>query len=578
MESIMPVLNLEIAAKFNELADLLEIQGENPFRIRAYRNAALLITNLPHEVTDLIVAGKNLTELPGIGKDLAEKITAIINTGELPALVQIKKQVPPVLAEMVHLPGLGPKHVKQLYDNFKIKSITDLKKVLASGKVEKLKGFGAKTVAKITESLAKYAVAEKRTKLAEAEKIVAVLTAYLQKAAGVKEVVAAGSFRRRKETVGDIDILATINQKIDLIDHFVKNPDVKKIISQGTTRATVILRSGMQIDLRVVDQSCFGAALQYFTGSKEHNIALRTIAVKKKLKINEYGVFKGKKIIAGKTETEVYRAVGLSYIEPELRENRGEIEAAFKNKLPELVTLEDLKGDLHCHSDWSADASDSIEDMVIAAKQMGLSYIAITDHSKHVTIAKGLDKKHILQQIKYIDKLNTNLKNFRILKSSECDILDDGSLDLPNEVLKELDLVVCSVHYKFNLSRNDQTARVLKAMENPYFNILAHPTGRLIGKREPYEIDLEKIMLAAKERNIFLELNSHPYRLDLNDVHCMMAKEIGVKISIATDSHSISGLSNMRYGIDQARRGWLEINDVINTKNLHDLIRLLKRK
>lgn len=574
----MPVFNSEVAAKFNELADLLEIQGENPFRIRAYRNAALLILNLPHEVADLITAKKDLTELPGIGKDLAEKITAIIQTGELPALVKLKKHMPPILAELVHLPGLGPKHVKQLYDNFKIKSITDLKKVLASGKVEKLKGFGAKTVARITESLEKYAVTEKRTKLAEAEKIVAALIDYLKKPTGVKEVIAAGSFRRRKETIGDIDILATVIKKIDLIAYFIKNPDSKKIISQGTTRATIVLRSGMQVDLRVVDQSCFGAALQYFTGSKEHNVVLRTIAIKKKLKINEYGVFKGKKLIAGKTETEVYRTVGLPYIEPELRENHGEIEAAYKNKLPKLITLDDIKGDLHCHSDWSADASDSIEEMVNAAKQQGFDYLAITDHSKHVTIAKGLDKHGLLKQIKQIDKLNANLKNFRILKSSECDILDDGTLDLPNDILRELDLVVCSLHYKFNLSRKDQTTRVLRAMDNPYFNIFAHPTGRLIGKREPIDMDLEKIMYAAKERNVFLELNSHPYRLDLKDVHCMMAKEIGVKISLASDSHSAAGFNVLRYGIDQARRGWLEKDDVINTKKLDDLLKLLKRK
>lgn len=573
----MTVFNAEIAAKFNELADLLEIKGANPFRIRAYRNAAILITNLPHEVSDLIADGKDLTELPGIGDDLAEKIITILKTGELPALVTLKKHLPPILAEIVHLQGLGPKHVKKLFDKFKIKNIDDLKKALASGKVEKIRGFGTKTITRISESLQKYSVAEKRTKLAVAERIVDALIAYLKKPAGVKDVVAAGSFRRRKETVGDIDILATITKKINLIAHFIKNPDVKKIISKGTTRAAVVLRSGMQVDLRVVDQACFGAALQYFTGSKEHNVAVRTIAVKKKLKINEYGVFKGKKLIAGKTETDVYHTVGLSYIEPELRENHGEIVAAITNKLPKLITLGDIKGDLHCHSNLSGDAIDSIEDMVLAAKKLGLSYMAITDHSKHVTIAKGLDKKQVLHEIKKIDKLNTKLNNFRILKSLECDILDNGALDLPNDILKELDLVVCSLHYKFSLSRKEQTERVLKAMENPYFNIFAHPTGRLINERPPYEIDLEKIMHVAKERNIFLELNAHPNRLDLNDVHCMMAKEIGVKISIASDSHSTGGLNVMRYGIDQARRGWLEANDVINTRNVRDLLKLLKR-
>lgn len=574
----MTIMNSEIAAKFYELADFLEIQGANQFRVRAYRNAAILIESLPREVADLIATGEDLTELPGIGDDLAKKIATIVATGELPALDKIKKKLPSVLTEIMHLPGLGPKHVKKLYDKFKIKSIEDLKKVLASGKIKKLKGFGEKTEVKINDSLQKYAISEKRTKLVIAEKIVDVLLKYLKKLSGVKDVVAAGSFRRRKETIGDIDILATTDKPASLVNHFVANPDVKKIISKGVTRSTVMLRSGMQVDLRVVAQSCFGAALQYFTGSKEHSVALRTIAVKKKLKINEYGVFKGKKFIAGKNETEVYQAIGLPYIEPELRENHGEIEAAYKKQLPNLITIDDIKGDLHCHSDWSGDAQDSIEKMVATAKQLGLSYLAITDHSQHVAMVRGLDKKRLLQQIKQIDKLNGKIKNFHILKSIECDILDDGVLDLPNDVLRQLDLVVCSIHYKFNLPRKEQTERVLRAMDNPCFNIWAHPTGRLINAREPYEIDLEKLMHAAKERNIFFELNANPDRLDLNDVHCKMAKEIGVKISIATDSHSSNGFSVMRYGIDQARRGWLEADDVLNTRKIGNLLKLLKRK
>ena len=573
----MTVLNSEIAEKFNELADLLEIEEANPFRIRAYRNAARLIENLPHEAADLIAEGKDLSELHGIGKDLAEKITTIVKTGHLPLLEEMQKKAPRALSEMMKIPDLGPQKVKKLYKELNIKNINDLKKAVTAEKISKLEGFGNKTQEKIKQALKKFTGKERRIRLSEAERVVKPLLAYLQKLDGVTEAVVAGSYRRRKETIGDIDILVTAKKDTPVIKHFIDYEDVTKIVSQGETRSTINLRSGLQVDLRVVEQGSFGAALQYFTGSKEHNITVRSIAVKKNLKLNEYGLFKGKKQIAGQTEPEIYNKLGLAYIEPELRENHGEVEKAQAGPLPKLVTLADIKGDLHCHSN-DTDGQDSIADLANAAKQQGYNYIAITDHSKHVTIAHGLDDKGLMKQIKKIDQLNEKLKDFRVLKSTEVDILEDGSLDISNEVLKQLDFTVCAIHYKFNLSKQQQTERVLRAMDNPYFNIFAHPTGRLINKRDPYEIDLEKIMHKAKKVGCFLELNAQPERLDLNDVHCQMAKEIGVKLAISTDAHSALGFEYMQYGIDQARRGWLEPKDIINTLPWPALQKLLNRR
>jgi DNA polymerase (family X) len=573
----MKMLNSQIAEKFAEIADLLEIANANQFRVRAYRNAALLIENLPRELADLIAENKPLTDLPGIGKDLAQKIEKLVKTGELPLLDQLHKKTPPALTEMLKIPGLGPHRVKQLYDKLHIKNLDDLKKAIAANKVQKLKRFGAKTQTKIGTALDQFTKREKRTKFIDAERIAKQLIAYLKKFPGIDEVIIAGSYRRCRETVGDLDILVSAKDSIPIIKYFIVYDDFAKIIAEGSTKATVRLRSGLQVDLRVVKQESFGAALQYFTGSKAHSVELRKIAVRKKLKLNEYGVFKGNKYIAGKTEHEVYNALDLSYIEPELRENRGEIEAAKNGTLPKLINLIDIRGDLHVHTK-ATDGKNSIEELALAAKKLGYSYLAITDHSKHLTVAKGLDEKKLRQQINYINKLNADLKNFRILKSIEVDILEDGSLDLSNEILQELDFTVCSIHYKFNLSRPKQTERVLRAMDNPYFNILAHPTGRLINERPPYDIDLEKIMHAAKERGCVLELNSQPERLDLNDVHCKLAKEIGVKIAISTDTHHVDTLSYMAYGIAQARRGWLEAGDVVNTLPLPRLLKLLHRR
>lgn len=568
--------NAEIAELFTQLADLLEIEGANPFRIRAYRNAARLISNFSGNISDLVANKEDLTQLPGIGDALAQKIQTIVKTGKLPALAEVQKRVPAGLSDLLKIEGLGPKRVKVLHKKLGIKNLNDLKKKLKQGKVSKLSGFGEKTQTMIQKALEHIQLIEIRHKLFEAEAVAKTLVEYLKKIPGVLNVEVAGSFRRRRETVGDLDILVATKKSAKVIIQFIKYDGVKEIISKGTTRSTVHLHSNLQVDLRVISQVSYGAALLYFTGSKAHNIELRKIAIKKQLKLNEYGLFKGTTRLSGKSEREVYRRLGLRYIEPELRENRGEIEAALKNKLPKLVTLEDICGDCHCHTN-ETDGIDTLEAMVNAAKKKGYKYIAITDHSKHLTVAHGLDKKRLFQQIKMIDRLNEKISGIRILKSIELDILEDGRLDLPNYVLKELDLTVCSIHYKFKLSKKKQTERILRAMDNPYFNIFAHPTGRLINRRDPYDIDFEAILQAAKERHCFLEVNAQPDRMDLNDVYCKMAKEHQVKVIISTDSHCIANLDYMRLGVSQARRGWLEPEDVINTLPLKKFLKLIKK-
>jgi DNA polymerase (family 10) len=392
----------------------------------------------------------------------------------------------------------------------------------------------------------------------------------------VKQVIVAGSYRRRKETVGDLDILVTCEKGSPVMKGFVEYDEVDAVISRGTTRSTVSLRSGLQVDLRVVAEASYGAALYYFTGSKAHNIAVRTIAVKKKLKINEYGVFKGKRRVAGRTEKEVFKAVGLRYIEPELRENRGEIEAAQKNRLPHLVSVSDIRGDLHVHTK-ATDGHHSLQEMAEAAKKLGYAYLAITDHSKHLSVAHGMDEARLRRQLHAIDRLNAKLKGIRVLKGVEVDILEDGTLDIRDSVLKQLDLTVGAIHGGFGLSRSKQTERAIRAMDNPYFNLLAHPTGRLINQRGAYELDMERVMEAALERGCYLELNGHPDRLDLNDVQCRMAKDMGLKLAISTDAHATSNLQYMRFGVDQGRRGWLEPTDVLNTRPWRELKRLLAR-
>ncbi len=572
----MMIHNPEIAHLFNRYAILLDIDRANSFRVRAYRNAARTIENLPRDVGEMLAAGEDLSELPGIGKDLAHKIAAIVETGHFAELDGIEQRIPAALADLADVPGLGPKRVKQLYESLKIKSLGDLAQAARAGKLRTLGGFGPKleqTILKATESRT---IGEQRIRLAAAEQIAEPLVTYLKGLRGVGRVVVAGSYRRRRETVGDLDILATARAGAKAIDAFVRYDEVASVLSQGTTRATVKLKSGLQVDLRVVKEESYGAALVYFTGSKAHNIALRLKGIKRRLKINEYGVFRKERWIAGRSEKEVYAEIGLPYIEPELRENSGEIEAAEAGKLPRLVTLEKIRGDLHTHTDAS-DGSGSIEDMARAAMARGYEYLAISDHTKHVGITHGLDARRLARQIGQIDRRNASHRDLLLLKAAEVDILPDGKLSLDKAVLADLDLVIAAVHTGFTLNAEAQTARLIRAMDNPYINIIAHPTGRLIGEREAYAVDMAKLMQAAKERGVHLEVNGQPSRLDLSDTHCRMAKEMGLKLALATDSHNPESLAYMRYALDQARRGWIEAKDVLNTRPWPQLNKLLKR-
>jgi DNA polymerase (family 10) len=571
----MPVQNAEIAAMFDQAAELLEIKGDNPFRTRAYRRAARVIEGLPKSVTSLLKAGEDLAELPGIGKDLAGKIAAIVSTGKFDLLDTLKRQLPGDLGAIAALPGLGPKRVKLLYDKLGIRSIEDLHRAVKAGRLRELRGFGAKSEAKLLAALAK-PPSERRFKLAVAEAEAEALVGFLRRDGDEGQVVAAGSYRRRRDTVGDLDILVTARHGAAVGDKLAKYENVASVLAHGPTRTAVVLRSGLQVDLRVVPEQSYGAALMYFTGSKAHNIALRGLANEHGWKLNEYGLFAGKRRIGGATEEDIYKKLDLAFVPPELREDRGEIALARKKSLPALVALSDMRGDLHVHSDWS-DGTVPIADMAADAKQRGYGYIAITDHSRRVTVAHGLDAARLSRQLDQIDRLNDKLDRFVVLRGVEVDILADGRLDLSDKTLSRLDLVVAAIHYKFDLSRNAQTERIIRAMDNRHMSILAHPTGRLIGEREPYDVDMERIIAAAQERGCHLELNAEPERLDLTDVHAQAAKSMGVKVAISTDAHSIAALGHMRFGIDQARRGWLEPADVINTRPLSELKKLLKR-
>lgn len=572
----MPIHNADVAAIFEEIANLLEIQGANPFRIRAYRNAARTVGELGRDIRTLLEKGEDLTQLPGVGDDLAAKIHEIVETGKCSMLDKLHKELPPAITELLKISGLGPKRVKALYHDLDVQTLEQLYRAAHDGRIRQLAGFGAKTEQHILESVKTHVTEARRFKLAVASQYADALAAYLRKVKGVGQVVVAGSFRRMKETVGDLDILVTAGPGSPIMERFAAYDEVKTVLSSGITRSSVVLRSGLQVDLRRVNEESYGAALQYFTGSKAHNIAIRRLAQERGLKINEYGVFRGEERITGETEEAVYRAVGLPYIPPELREDRGEIEAARAGRLPHLVDLHDLKGDLHAHTK-ATDGHNTIKDMALAAKARGFEYLAITEHSRRLTVAHGLDPQRLLKQIDEIDRLNSELKGIAVLKGIEVDILEDGSLDLPDSVLERLDLVIGAVHSKFDLPRTKQTERILRAMDHPHFTILAHPTGRLLEQREPYDVDMLRIIRKAKSRGCYLELNAHPERLDLIDTQCQMAKEEGVLVSINSDAHSTLDLDNLRFGVGQARRGWLEKKDVLNTRTLTALRALLRR-
>ena len=568
----MPVQNAEIADMFDQTADLLEIKGENQFRVRAYRRAARTVGNLPQSVRGMLAAEADLSELPGIGKDLAGKIADICKTGHFSLLDQLKKKLPGDLGAMAALPGLGPKRIKLLYSKLHVHTLGDLRKAVQAGRLHKRKGFGPAIEKKLAAALAK-PISTKRYKISVAEQEAESLVAYLRNGG---KVTVAGSYRRRRETVGDLDILVTSKHAAAACDKLTQYDNVAEVLAHGPTRTTVVLRSGIQVDLRAVPEASYGAALMYFTGSKAHNIALRGIANTRKWKLNEYGLFSGKRRIAGLTEEEVYKKLGLAYIPPEMREDRGEVALAKASKIPKLVAVKDIRGDLHCHSTWT-DGTAPISDMAAAARACGYEYMALTDHSRRQTMSHGLDPARVTRQLREIDKLNARFKNFTILKGIEVDILKDGTLDLPDSTLAKLDVVVASVHSFFDLSREAQTERVIRAMQNRHVNIIGHPTGRLIGEREPFEIDMDRVLSAAADLKCYLEINSQPDRLDLNDIHAHAAKSKGVKLSVATDSHATSSFQYVRYGVDQARRAWLTPGDVINTRPLAALRKLLKR-
>jgi DNA polymerase (family X) len=572
----MPAHNPEIAQALDDVADLLELDEANPFRIRAYRNAARVIRSLGTEIGALLKKGE-LPKLPGIGADLADKIRTLAETGRLPLLETLRKGVAPIAQELLKLPGLGPKRVKALCQELDIHTLEQFHRAVLDHRVRALPGFGAVTESRLRQALESgAAAASRRWKLALAESYVGPLVTFLRGIEGVEQTVAAGSYRRCQETVGDIDLLVIAKDAAPIVERFTHYEEATKILGAGPTKATIVLRAGLQVDLRIVPAQSYGSALLYLTGSKAHNIALRRLAQQIGLKINEYGVFRGAKRIAGATEEQVYRCVGLPYIAPELREDRGEIAAAAAGKLPKLVELADLRGDLHTHT-VATDGKNTLEELAEAARARGHKYLAITDHSRHLTVAHGLDPKRLHAQIGAIDRLNGKIRGLTILKGIEVDILADGKLDLPDEVLSRLDLVIGSVHSLFTLARAKQTERILRAMENRYFSILAHPTGRLIAERAPYDVDMPRLIHAAKERGCFLELNAHPDRLDLTDVHCRIAKEAGVLVSIGSDAHRTGELTNLRFGVNQARRGWLEAADVLNTRSLAELKPLLAR-
>lgn len=572
----MRVHNTAIAEIFNDLADLLEIKGENPFRIRAYRNAARTVSALPQDIGELLEQGEDLSTLPGIGKDLAGKIEEITTTGHLSVLDKLEETLSPELIELMRIAGLGGKRVMALYTKLGVHTLEGLEGAAKEHRICKLPGFGEKIEQSILEGIEKRREQGGRFGVLEAEETASLLVSYLQNSGLFEQVIVAGSFRRRKDTVRDLDILATGADPDKAAKLFSSYPGVVKVVSSGGTRSTVLLVNRMQVDLRVVPSESYGAALHYFTGSQLHNIAVRKRGVKKGLKINEYGVYRGEERIGGREESDVFRAVGLPFIPPELREDAGEIEAAERGELPDLVEEKDIRGDLHAHTNYT-DGKVPLEEMVAAAKAMGYEYLAITDHSQRLAMTGGLDEIMLREQINRIDRLNQKLRGITVLKGIEVDILEDGALDLHDSVLRELDLCVCSIHSRFNLSFQKQTDRILRAMDNPYFTIFGHPTGRIVNRRMPYEYDFEKVVKRAAQRGCFLEINSTPDRLDIHDHLVRTAKAEGVKIAVDTDAHSVGDLKFIRFGIGQARRGWLSRDDVLNTRSLKKLRELLRR-
>jgi len=586
------ISNHQIAEILKEIGEYLEMQSV-AFKPRAYEKAAEVIEELEEEVESIYKNGglKAIEDIPGIGVSIAEKIEELIKTGHLKYYEKLKKQTPLDLISLRRIEGLGPKSLKKLYEALGIKNIQDLEKAAQTGKIRKIEGFGEKTEENILEGIKFLKKSSGRFILGFTRSLIRSLEERLKKLKEVERLVAAGSVRRWKETIGDADILVISNDSRPVMDYFVSLPEVARVYAKGLTKSAVQLNNGLDVDLRVVEKKSYGAALSYFTGSKDHNVALREIALKKGYKLNEYGLFKGKKQIAGETEEEIYEKLGLDYIEPEMRENKGEIELARRHQLPKLIDYGEILGDLQVQTNWT-DGVNSIEEMAKAAMAQGLEYIAITDHTKRLAMANGLDEKRLLEQIKEIDRLNlkfnssideqnskpvvSRVEPFKILKGTECDILKDGSLDIKDEVLAKLDVVGVSIHSYFNLSKKEQTERIKKAISNPNVDILFHPSGRIIQKREAYEFDIEEIIKTAQKTKTVLEVNAYPNRLDLKDDHIHLAIKAGVKIAIDSDAHSVTHLPYLEYGISQARRGWAEKKDIINYWPLEKMLKMLK--
>ncbi len=567
--------NQEIANIFNEIADLLEIKGDNPFRIRAYRRAAQNIEGLPKNIEAL--TKDEMLKIPGIGQDLADKIINYITTGHVQLLDDLRKEIPEGVFQIMSVPGVGPKTAKLLYEKLGIKEIEELERFASEHKLSLLPGIKMKTEENILKGIQTLRKGMERKPLGRVLPIAEEIVGFLKKNAPVSRIDIAGSLRRWKDTIKDIDILATSPDPNVMMTVFTEMPNVKEVLSKGVTRSSIIIRDGIQVDLRIVDNKSYGSALAYFTGSKNHNIRLREMAVKKGLKINEYGIFTqdDDKRLGGDNEDDVYRILGIPYIPPELREDSGEIEAALEGKLPELIILKDIRGDLHMHSRWS-DGSHKIEDLVNAAMEHGYSYIAITDHSKGLGVAGGLTPDRVLEQITEIDSLNKKLNDFTILKGIEVDIKSDGSLDLPDDILKLLDIVVASIHSGFKQSRQQLTSRLISAIKHPYVSIIAHPTGRLLSERDEYDVDMDAVLQSAKETGTAFEINAYPARLDLNDIYARKAKELSIPIVISTDTHIIPNMDYMKYGVSIARRSWLQRDDVLNTLRVKELLKRLK--
>ena len=569
--------NREIARILSEIADLLEIKGENPFKVRAYQRAAQAIEGLAVALLDM--RGRQpFTDISGVGSSIAEKIEELLDAGQCRYHQELLAEFPASLAALLSIPEVGPRKAKVLHDELGITSVDELEQAAREGKLREIKGFAAKTEQNILRGIERLKVHKARLPLAQAHPLAMEVVEDLLLAAPVERIEPAGSIRRMRDTIGDIDILVTSSEPQVVMSTFVGLPVVDHVLEQGATKSSILSHSGAQVDVRVVDPESFGAALQYFTGSKEHNVRLRELAVRRGLRLSEYGVFdvKTERRIAGATEEEVYAALGLPLIPPEMREDCGEIAAALRGALPHLVAVEDIRGDLHVHTKRT-DGHHTIEEMAETARGAGYEYIAVCDHSRSVGMAGGLFEDDLLRHVEDIRAVNKRLKGITILAGTECDIRRDGSLDYPDEVLAQLDFVIAAVHSGFKMDTDSMTSRIIKAVQNPYVDALAHPTGRIIGKRDPYEVDVARLLAAAGELGVAMEINSYPDRLDLRDVHARRAKELGVKVVINTDAHDCDHLRLITYGVATARRGWLEPDDVLNTLPLKELRRRLRR-